>query len=53
MAVGVPENDVFAAADAVLARGERPTVERVRLHHGVRTMCCCEVPRTYRQSKKL
>ena len=29
MAVGVPENDVFAAADAVLARGERPTVERV------------------------
>lgn len=34
MAVGVPENDVFAAADAVLARGERPTVERVRLHLG-------------------
>lgn len=30
MAVGVPEHDVFAAADAVLARGERPTVERVR-----------------------
>jgi DNA repair exonuclease SbcCD ATPase subunit len=34
MAVGVPENDVFAAADAVLARGERPTVERVRLQLG-------------------
>ncbi|WP_082036840.1 DNA-binding protein [Pseudomonas rhodesiae] len=34
MAVGVLENDVFAAADAVLARGERPTVERVRLHLG-------------------
>lgn len=28
MAVGVPENEVFAAADALLARGERPTVER-------------------------
>lgn len=34
MAVGVPENDVFAAADAVLVRGERPTVERVRLELG-------------------
>lgn len=34
MAVGVPENEVFAAADAVLARGERPTVERVRLALG-------------------
>lgn len=34
MAVGVPENDVFAAADGVLARGERPTVERVRLELG-------------------
>jgi hypothetical protein len=34
MAVGVPENDVFAAADTVLARGERPTVERVRLELG-------------------
>ncbi|QVM93622.1 DNA-binding protein [Pseudomonas entomophila] len=34
MAVGVPENHVFAAADAVLARGERPTVERVRLELG-------------------
>ena len=34
MAVGVPESEVFAAADAVLARGERPTVERVRLELG-------------------
>lgn len=34
MAVGVPETDVFAAADAVLERGERPTVERVRLELG-------------------
>lgn len=34
MAVGVPEEDVFAAADAVLGRGERPTVERVRLELG-------------------
>lgn len=34
MVVGVPETDVFAAADAVLARGERPTVERVRLELG-------------------
>jgi hypothetical protein len=34
MAVGVPETDVFAAADAVLARGERPTVERVRIELG-------------------
>ncbi|WP_374437978.1 DNA-binding protein [Pseudomonas panipatensis] len=34
MAVGVPETDVFAAADAVLARGERPTVERVRFELG-------------------
>eukprot|EP01030_Chromulinospumella_sphaerica_P021252 gene21252-21182_t len=34
MAIGVPENDVFAAADVVLARGERPTVERVRLELG-------------------
>ncbi len=36
MAVGGPENDVFAAADAVLARGERPTVERVRSELGAR-----------------
>jgi chromosome segregation ATPase len=34
MAVGVPESEVFAAADTVLARGERPTVERVRLELG-------------------
>lgn len=34
MAVGVPENDVFAAADAVLARGERPTVDRLRQELG-------------------
>lgn len=34
LAVGVPENEVFAAADAVLARGERPTVERVRKELG-------------------
>ncbi|UUT22863.1 DNA-binding protein [Pseudomonas sp. T8] len=34
MAVGVPESEVFTAADAVLARGERPTVERVRLELG-------------------
>ena len=34
MAVGVSEHEVFAAADAVLARGERPTVERVRLELG-------------------
>ena len=38
MAVGVPENDVFAAADAVLARGEPPTVERVRLEPGSVTL---------------
>lgn len=34
MAVGVAEEAVFAAADAVLQRGERPTVERVRLELG-------------------
>ncbi|MDE2278182.1 MAG: DNA-binding protein, partial [Xanthomonadaceae bacterium] len=34
MASGVPEHEVFAAADAVLARGERPTVERVRTQLG-------------------
>lgn len=34
MAIGVPETDVFRAADAVLARGERPTVERVRTELG-------------------
>lgn len=34
MAHGVPEIDVFQAADAVLTRGERPTVERVRMQLG-------------------
>lgn len=34
MANGVPETEVFKAADAVLARGERPTVERVRIELG-------------------
>lgn len=34
MARGVQENEVFAAADALLAAGERPTVERVRLAVG-------------------
>jgi hypothetical protein len=34
MAIGVPETEVFAAADRVLARGERPTVERVRAELG-------------------
>jgi len=31
---GVPEREVLAAADRVLARGERPTVERVRAELG-------------------
>ncbi len=34
MVVGGAENEVFAAANAVLALGERPTVERVRLELG-------------------
>ena len=34
MAAGVPETEVYAAADAVLSRGERPTVERVRTELG-------------------
>ncbi len=34
MTVGVPETEVFAAADRVLARGERPTVDRVRAELG-------------------
>jgi len=34
MAIGVPETDVFQAADRVLARGTRPTVERVRTELG-------------------
>lgn len=32
--MGVPESDVFAAAVPVLALGEWPTVERVRLELG-------------------
>lgn len=32
MARGVGESEVFEAADALLGAGERPTVERVRLH---------------------
>ena len=31
---GVQESDVWAAADALLAQGLRPTIERVRLHIG-------------------
>lgn len=34
MATGVPETEVYAAADRVLARGERPTTERVRAELG-------------------
>lgn len=34
MARGVTEQDVFAAADRLLARSERPTIERVRLEIG-------------------
>ena len=34
MAKGVTESDVHAAADAVLAGGDRPTVERIRAHLG-------------------
>lgn len=34
MAIGVPETEVLQAADRVLARGERPTVERVRAELG-------------------
>ncbi|MBB4654603.1 chromosome segregation ATPase [Xanthomonas sp. F14] len=34
MARGIQENAVFEAADALLGAGERPTVERVRLHLG-------------------
>ena len=30
MARGITEQEVFEAADALLARGERPTIERVR-----------------------
>lgn len=31
---GVQQADVWAAADALLAQGQRPTIERVRLHLG-------------------
>lgn len=34
MARGITEADVLEAADALLARGERPTIERVRLELG-------------------
>jgi chromosome segregation ATPase len=34
MAKGVTESDVHAAADAILAGGDRPTVERIRAHLG-------------------
>lgn len=31
---GIQESDVWAAADALIAMGQRPTIERVRLHIG-------------------
>lgn len=34
MARGITENDVHHAADALVAGGERPTVERIRAHLG-------------------
>lgn len=34
MTRGIAEQDVFEAADKLLARGERPTIERVRLELG-------------------
>jgi chromosome segregation ATPase len=34
MAKGIAESDVHSAADALLAAGERPTIERVRHHLG-------------------
>ena len=34
MARGITENDVHTAADALVAAGERPTVERIRAHLG-------------------
>jgi chromosome segregation ATPase len=34
MATGITEQDVFEAADVLLARGDRPTIERVRLELG-------------------
>lgn len=34
MARGITESDVHAAADALVAAGERPTIERIRAHLG-------------------
>ena len=34
MARGITESDVHIAADEIVARGERPTVERIRAHLG-------------------
>ena len=34
MAKGISESDVHRAADALVAAGERPTVERIRAHLG-------------------
>lgn len=34
MSRGITEQDVWEAADALLVNGERPTIERVRLHIG-------------------
>lgn len=34
MARGITENDVHTAADALVAEGERPTIERIRAHLG-------------------
>jgi len=34
MARGITESDVHTAADELVARGERPTVERIRAHLG-------------------
>lgn len=34
MATGITEQDVHTAADALLLEGQRPTIERVRLHLG-------------------
>lgn len=31
---GVQIDEVWAAADAVLAQGSRPTIERIRVHLG-------------------
>ncbi|MBO1244502.1 DNA-binding protein [Bordetella holmesii] len=34
MGIGIQQQDVWAAADALLRAGEQPTIERVRLHLG-------------------